>query len=782
MGSGNEQLTMYGLIRDGEVRKSSLEAPDLAGIEYIYSHVPNSRMDLVLVFDASQNFASTYRAFTPSKNAATELIDRMRIGDRVAIVRTPDLAPFALRKITAQSTRDSVKSAIASLLTGGPAALGSALSTANDQLEFSPEPGHGKALILFSAGEETALPSALSTLPLLEGAGTMAFTLGFDNSGGQALADTIASKTGGAYFRADSSTIGVIVDRIWSGLTGLQIIGDTSVASSNVPAFNPDLPGLRWQGKAEEGTTALLPGLRWQGLDTQPQGTNGAVKDDGRARIQGVLAAGSRYILRVITPSGSVIDSALAAANPADGIEFVSGATYNHFKIRNPEPGTWTLDAQALSAPVVPEPVELYMATISEVTMDIRFDKAIYQPGEEIHVIASLSRGGLSAGDAHVQGGGPIPDATVLADVTVPGIGVVGQIPLTHTLNGEYAGTFSGTSEFGTYGFEVRASKQDDFTREVTQSVYVMGPFSCPPNMVLNSDPGVCGAVATYEAIPGDPIVFPGLELTYLPPSGTTFPIGTSTVIVIGADDLGRADTCSFTVTVKDVEPPAISTVHPSKGILWPPNHRFVTVSLNYSCTDNCGPGECSIEVGSNEPVVKKGNDEDCEGTSPDWIILDNHTVKLRAERYGRGKGRIYTITVTCTDVNGNTSTKSAVVLVPKSCNEDRDGVGIIGDNIAVFGVPDRYELDQNYPNPFNPATQIDFALPQDSKVSLKIYSTLGELVATVADGIFDAGYQSVEFDGTALASGVYFYRLEALGISDPGSSFLQIRKMMLVK
>jgi hypothetical protein len=89
--------------------------------------------------------------------------------------------------------------------------------------------------------------------------------------------------------------------------------------------------------------------------------------------------------------------------------------------------------------------------------------------------------------------------------------------------------------------------------------------------------------------------------------------------------------------------------------------------------------------------------------------------------------------------------------------------------------VPLVYQLNQNYPNPFNPTTQITFTLPIASTVSLKVYNILGQVVATLAQGTQPKGNYTVLFEGKNLASGVYFYRLEA-------GSFIQVRKMVLLK
>jgi hypothetical protein len=88
---------------------------------------------------------------------------------------------------------------------------------------------------------------------------------------------------------------------------------------------------------------------------------------------------------------------------------------------------------------------------------------------------------------------------------------------------------------------------------------------------------------------------------------------------------------------------------------------------------------------------------------------------------------------------------------------------------------PDGYALEQNYPNPFNPSTTIRFALPEAGHVKLTVYNILGEEVATLIDGYREAGWYSVNFDASRLASGTYIYLLNANGHILKG-------KMLLIK
>jgi hypothetical protein len=89
--------------------------------------------------------------------------------------------------------------------------------------------------------------------------------------------------------------------------------------------------------------------------------------------------------------------------------------------------------------------------------------------------------------------------------------------------------------------------------------------------------------------------------------------------------------------------------------------------------------------------------------------------------------------------------------------------------------LPLNYELQQNYPNPFNPTTNIKFSVPKDGDASLKIYDLKGSLVTTYFSGFIKAGTYNVDFDGSSLSSGIYFYRLTTDGFSET-------KKMILIK
>ena len=98
----------------------------------------------------------------------------------------------------------------------------------------------------------------------------------------------------------------------------------------------------------------------------------------------------------------------------------------------------------------------------------------------------------------------------------------------------------------------------------------------------------------------------------------------------------------------------------------------------------------------------------------------------------------------------------------------------------TAAATPTTFALEQNYPNPFNPATTIRYALPEAATVRLTVFNVLGERVATLVNGKQDAGFYEASFEATRFATGVYFYRIDALGAS--GERFQETRKMLLIK
>lgn len=121
------------------------------------------------------------------------------------------------------------------------------------------------------------------------------------------------------------------------------------------------------------------------------------------------------------------------------------------------------------------------------------------------------------------------------------------------------------------------------------------------------------------------------------------------------------------------------------------------------------------------------------------------------------------------------------IVIIPTDELPPAPPDGIVNSNSAS-GVPNQFALEQNYPNPFNPLTVIRYSIPVQSHVTLRVYDVLGQEVETLVNGIRDAGYGSAQFDASTLSSNMYFYKIEATSVADPGKTYTMVRKMVLMR
>lgn len=147
------------------------------------------------------------------------------------------------------------------------------------------------------------------------------------------------------------------------------------------------------------------------------------------------------------------------------------------------------------------------------------------------------------------------------------------------------------------------------------------------------------------------------------PPSGSSFPLGTTTVTVTATDAVGNSSQCTFDVTVVDTTPPVIEELSAEPTEIWPPNHEMADITVSVTATDICDSDVTTWidSVSSSEDVNGIGDGN----TEPDWEITGPLQVKLRVERAGGGVGRVYTLTVKAQDSSGNTATGTVDVRVP---------------------------------------------------------------------------------------------------------------------
>ena len=336
----------------------------------------------------------------------------------------------------------------------------------------------------------------------------------------------------------------------------------------------------------------------------------------------------------------------------------------------------------SLFFPVDSEPSGVFRLTLDSLEISVFANVSFYEPG----AIASAPDGTLYVADfspprlIKITPEGVPSNFAIGTDNQVNGAVSVdssGNVYWSHAnginkydASGNLLGTLPGPPDKGAYGNPMGS----DFDSE--WNLYIIDNFDCkkiykytfldqntPPvaicqDVTVSTEAGLCTANASIDDGSFDP---DGDEITLEQAPPGPYDLGDTDVTLTVTDDKDASDTCDATVTVVDEEAPVISSVSANPNKLWPPNHKMVPVTVAVDATDNCDSVCQIISVTSNEPVNGLGDGN----TAPDWVITGDLTVKLRAERSGKGNGRIYTITVECADSSGNNSTDTAKVTVP---------------------------------------------------------------------------------------------------------------------
>ena len=202
-------------------------------------------------------------------------------------------------------------------------------------------------------------------------------------------------------------------------------------------------------------------------------------------------------------------------------------------------------------------------------------------------------------------------------------------------------------------------------TQTVTVSDSVLPVITAPPDVSVTAG---AGCVASLD--PGTPSASDNCSAVSVTgtrsdaqPLNAPYPVGVTTITWTATD--ANLNSASAVQTITVTAPPlTISGGTATPSALWPPNHQLVNVTLGYSASGGCGAITCSVtSITSNEPDNGLGDGD----VANDIQLVDATHVLLRAERSGTGTGRVYTITVTCSDEDGHTATKQIVVTVPKS-------------------------------------------------------------------------------------------------------------------
>jgi len=192
--------------------------------------------------------------------------------------------------------------------------------------------------------------------------------------------------------------------------------------------------------------------------------------------------------------------------------------------------------------------------------------------------------------------------------------------------------------------------------------------------------------------------------------------------------------------------------------------------------------------------------------TKKDSTVVTNSSAVALAITSVTSSNTVFTVTPTTATVAAGGSQKFYITFAPTASGTQNgkivfaDNTAEIHDTISVTGngnvtsvgnlsiaIPTVYQLHENYPNPFNPSTTIQYDLPKQSIVTLKVYSLLGQEIATLVNDDQAAGYHQTVWmgkdnSGKLVSSGVYIVRMFAKADGSANESFTQIKKMLMLK
>ncbi|WP_412069095.1 lamin tail domain-containing protein [Rubrivirga sp. IMCC43871] len=365
--------------------------------------------------------------------------------------------------------------------------------------------------------------------------------------------------------------------------------------------------------------------------------------------------------------------------------------------------------------------------------------------------------------------------------------------------------TFNGLRQINPSAFEVLSRGNDLPTPQpVTLAELVANGEAYESELVRIDGLTVLTEDAVFAANRSYTVTDGVTEVTLRTPSaddglldGTAVPTGT--VSFVGVIGEFRGDYQLVPVLETDLRDDTAPELVLAAGpfVLTPPNHRLVrfeAADVVASVTDGGAALDPAsvvvVSVSSDEPADGSG-----DGSTGTDIMVGCDGFEVRAERSGRGDGRVYTVTLAVADLAGNVGTASFTIGVPKGRKDAVDsGVAYTVESgcspiaapaaamvaaaapSAAARVADAVtSLDANAPNPFSTSTDVWFSLAEAGGVRLAVYDVTGREVAVLASGETPAGTHRVTWRPAGLAGGVYLVRMTA-------GSFSATRQVLLVR
>jgi len=675
------------------------------GAHTVSFHNGSAGLRVILILDHSGSMAAEQR-LDFAKQGASQFVDLLANGDSVGVVSFDDTTTvnFALTTITGAGTKTAAKAAISAISLGGATNIGGGLQTALAQLNALPDHSCNNVFVLLSDGDHNTGPAPATVIPALQDAGVTVLSVGLGagiSTSGQATLQNVASQTGGKFFRvSNAADLVALFTQLSAETTGSGLL--TRSPEPIGAGQTKEIPVLVEAG-SESATFAVTLVNSADNITLSLRSPSGAVITQADAGVNPnveFISGPLSRVLRIQNPEGGTWRIVITAGSIANGnLQVLAFAKHDgvHFSL-----------AVLKDTLTFPEAVEIHgtprfggEAVVGAIItgVAIRPDGSsvpltLFDDGLPEHADA-VSGDGNYANRFNQYSGDGTYTFELLAVVVLgqtyagedlfsflsPNTNPVSQFTrlssTTAVLSGVPAGTDLSISKSGPAG-TVLSGSDIAYVLTVTNhgttaATDVTVSDNLPSQVAFKScnatANGSCGGAGNNRTI-----TFPSLGagesavINLVATANCSLPDGA--VVSNGASvsattpDPNLSNNSSSLVTTNISNPPPVITGESAdKTDLWPPNHKLVDVGISYTVTDNCGPVVTTLTVSSNEPLNGLGDGD----TSPDWEVVDNHHIRLRAERAGNGPGRIYLVTITATDSAGNSSSKTLSVRVPKS-------------------------------------------------------------------------------------------------------------------
>lgn len=668
-------------------------------------HNGTSGLRVILILDHSGSMSAEQR-LDFAKQGANQFIDLLGVGDSLGVVSFDDTVTvnFALTNITGDATKNAAKTAVNAISLGGATNIGGGLQTALAQINALADHSCNNVFVLLSDGDHNTGPAPATVIPALNDAGVTVLSVGLGagiSTFGQATLQDVATQTGGRFFRVgNSADLVALFTQLSAETTGSGLL--TRAPEAIGAGQIKEIPVFVEAG-AENATFVVTLVNAADNITMSlrsPSGLQITQADDGINPnvdfISGPLSrmfriqAPEQGTWKIVIEAGLITNGNLQVLAFAkhDGVQF-SVAVFKD-TLTFPEAveikGTPRFDGEAVIGAAItgvairPDgsrvPITLFDDGLPEHADDIsgdgnyanRFDQYSVDGTYTFELSALVLLGQTFAGEDLFSftssNTNPVSQFTRSSTTTAVVTGVPAATDLSITKSGPAGPVLSGSDI--TYHLTVTNNGTNLATNVTVTDIL---PSQVAFKSCNATAGGTCGGsgnnrTVSFASLAGGASATIDLVATVNCPlaDGATVTNGASVIALTPDPDMANNTSPTVATSVSN-PPPVISGVSANKTELWPPNHKFVDVAVAYTVTDNCGPVVTSLSVTSNEPLEGLGDGD----TSPDWEIVDDHNVRLRAERAGNGSGRIYVITIVATDSAGNSSSKTLSVSVPRS-------------------------------------------------------------------------------------------------------------------